>query len=132
MTNLFQAMSTFLHILIAFPVIGFVLVFIIVQLWKKDRKKSLAWAVNITNLLLIQAVTASYKVIWPDGASAWWLVLGLFAGLMALLAWLQIRLRGRISLKRISFSAWRLSFLVFSLTYLLLFGTGVWKTLQLS
>jgi len=131
-TNLFQAVSTLLNILITFPIIGFVLVFVAVQWWKKDRKKSLVWAVNITNLLLIQAVAVSYEVIWPNAGSAWWLVLGLFGGLIVLLAWLQIRLRGRISLKRISFSAWRLSFLVFCLTYLFLFGTGVWKTLQLS
>jgi hypothetical protein len=114
-----------------FPFIGFAVVYIAVFRWKKDKRYAVRWAVNVTNLLLIHAVMTAYSLLWPDAWSAWWWVLLLFLGLFLLIAWLQIRYRGRISLRKISVSIWRISFLLFSLAYLFLFTTGVWKTIQL-
>jgi hypothetical protein len=117
-------------ILTALPFIGFLLVYVIVYGWKKNRRLAGRWAVNITNLLLIRAVIAAYGVIWPEAVSAWWWVIGVYAAIISLLAWLQIRIKGRLSLRKIGVSAWRLSFLLFGLVYLLLFTTGVWKTMS--
>jgi hypothetical protein len=114
-----------------FPFIAFAVVYFVLLVWKKDKRFALQWAVNITNLLLIHAVITAYSLLWPEAWSAWWWVISLFAGLIALIAWLQIRMRGRISLRKISFSTWRISFLLFCLAYFVLFTTGVWKTMQL-
>ncbi|NGQ93702.1 DUF3397 domain-containing protein [Brevibacillus sp. SYP-B805] len=114
-----------------FPFIGFAVVYFAVFRWKKDKRYAVRWAVNITNLLLIHAVVTAYSLLWPDAWSAWWWIALLFLGLFLLIAWLQIRFRGRISLRKISFSIWRISFFLFCLAYLFLFTTGVWKTIQL-
>lgn len=118
-------------VVIAMPFIGFAIVYTLMVLWKKDRRKAIRWSVNITNLLLIQAVIVLYRVIWPEAWSAWWWVILFYAGLFTLLAWLQVRLRGKISLSKIGFSTWRITFVLFGIVYLVLFTTGVFKTMHL-
>jgi hypothetical protein len=118
-------------VVIAMPFVGFAIVYTTFYFWKKDRRKAARWAVNITNFLLIQAVIVQYGVIWPEAWSAWWWVVLLYAGIIALLAWLQIRLRGKISISKIGASAWRLTFLLFGIFYVVLFTTGVLKTMHL-
>jgi len=117
-------------LLTTLPFLGFLLVYVIVFLWRKDKRKAISCALNITNFLLIHAVIVAYGVIWPQAWSPWWWIIGLFLAIMGGLAWLQIRLRGKISIRKISFSAWRLSFLLFGLLYLVLFTTGIWKTMS--
>jgi hypothetical protein len=117
-------------LLTALPFLGFILVYVLVSLWKRDRRLAGRWAVNITNFLLIHAVIVAYDVIWPQALSAWWWVIGLYLVIMGGLAWLQIRLKGKISIQKIGFSTWRLSFILFGLLYLVLFTTGIWKTMS--
>ncbi|MFY0545546.1 DUF3397 domain-containing protein [Brevibacillus sp. H7] len=117
-------------ILTALPFVGFLLVYVVAYLWKRDRRLAVRWAVNITNFLLIHAVIVAYGVIWPQAVSAWWWVVGFYLVVVGLLAWLQIKLKGKISLRKISFSTWRLTFLLFGLVYLVLFTTGIWKTMS--
>lgn len=122
--------SFFWGIVIAMPFIGFAIVYTIMLLWKKDRRIAGRWSVNITNLLLIQAVIVQYNVIWPTAWSAWWWVILFYVAIISLLAWLQVRLRGKISLSKIGFSTWRITFVLFGIVYLVLFTTGVFKTMH--
>ena len=118
-------------IIATFPFIGFVMIYLTVMLWKKNKRRAVNWAVNITNFLLIQAVASQYALIWPNAWSVWWWIVLLFLGVLFLLGWLQVKVRGKLSLRKISFSTWRISFLLFSLAYVFLFTAGVWKTMQL-
>ncbi|MGE5704586.1 MAG: DUF3397 family protein [Clostridia bacterium] len=122
--------SYFWAILTALPIIGFILVYGIVFFWKKNHRLALQWSVSLTNLLLMKAVAVAYGVIWPDAWSAWvWIILTVL-GIAALLGWIQIKLRGKISLARIGFSTWRITFVLFGFAYLMLFSTGIWKNMQ--
>lgn len=114
-----------------FPFIGFVMIYLAVLLWKKNKRFAAKWAINITNFLLIHAVMSQYSLIWPNAWSPWWWIILLFLGLIVLLGWLQVKVRGKISLRKIGFATWRISFLLLCLAYLCLFTAGVWKTMQL-
>lgn len=130
MTLLASVWSNFWAIITALPMIGFILVYAIVFIWKKNHRLALQWSVSITNLLLIKAVAAAYGVIWPEAWSAWFWIVLIFVGIAALLGWMQIKFRGKISLSKIGFSTWRITFVLFGLAYLMLFSTGIWKNMQ--
>lgn len=130
MASLSSIWSYFWAILTAFPIIGFLLVYAIVFLLRKNHRFAMQWSICITNVLLIKSVAAEYGVIWPEAMSAWlWIVL-LFLCIASLLAWMQIRVRGKISLSKIGFSTWRITFVLFGLAYIMLFSTGIWKNMQ--
>jgi Protein of unknown function (DUF3397) len=118
-------------VLTVLPFLGFPLAYLIVQAWKRDRRLAGRWAVNITNFLFIRAVVAAYTVIWPAALSAWWWVTGFFLVTVGLLSWLQVKWKGKLSLRKAGFSAWRLSFPLFGLVYVVLFAMGIVKTMSL-
>lgn len=131
MTLLTTVWSYFWAIITILPIVGFFLVYGIMYAWKREHRKALHWSVTVTNLLLIQAVVAAYGIIWPTAWSAWWWVILLFTGVAGLLGWLQHRKRGRISARKIGLSTWRITFILFGLAYMVLFGAGIWKNMQL-
>ncbi len=118
-------------VIATFPFMGFVMIYLAVMLWKKNKRSAANWAINITNFLLIHAVTSQYSLIWPNAWSVWWWIVLLLLVIVVLLGWLQVKVRGKLSLRKISFSTWRLSFLLFCLAYVCLFTAGVWKMMQL-
>ncbi len=130
MTVLAKLGAFVVGILTAFPFLTFALVYVIVYAWKKDKRRALNWSVTITNLFLMHAVSVAYDLMWPGTWSVWWWIAAMFVTLVVCLAWLQIRVRGKVSLRKIGFSAWRLSFLLFCLGYVVLFSAGIWKTMQ--
>ncbi|MBO8162249.1 MAG: DUF3397 family protein [Brevibacillus sp.] len=117
-------------LIIVLPFVGFALVYTVLRLWTKDRRRSLQWAVNISNIFLIEAVVVYHGAIWPDAWSAWWWIILLFLLIASLLGWLQLRLRGKLSLVKIGFSTWRLSFVILCLAYFLLLTTGILQEMQ--
>jgi len=130
MTLLESVWSFLKGTLTVFPFLGFPLVYLLVYAVKRNKRLAGSWAINITNLLLIRSAVLTYGQIWPEGWSAWWWVIGLYLLLITLLGFLQIKWKGKLYLKKIGFSAWRLSFLLFGFLYVLLIATGVVKTMS--
>lgn len=129
---LMNLLSSIWGVLTTVPFLAFLIVYTLLFVVSRNKRLAVCWAVNITNVFLIHAVILAYDQIWPDSITVWvWIVLG-FALIASLLMWLQKQKRGRISLGKISFSTWRISFLLFSLAYFILFGTGIWKIMQIS
>jgi hypothetical protein len=118
--------------MIVLPFVGFGLVYGLLRLWLRDRKKSLLWAINVTNIFLIEAVVVFYSEIWPRAVSAWWWIVLLFLSVASVLGWLQYRLRGKLSLRKIGITTWRILFLILCCAYIVLFTTGIWKQLQVA
>lgn len=112
------------------PFLGFPIVYYLLWVWKRDKRLAGRWAVNITNLLLIRSVVVAYGEIWPDAMSAWWWIVCFYLVFIAVLGWMQVRWKGKLSLGKISFSVWRLSFLWFGLIYVVLITTGIFKTMS--
>lgn len=111
------------------PFLGFPLVYFMVYMIKRDKKLAGRLAVNITNLLVIRSAVSAYELIWPESFSAWWWVFCFYLVVIGLLGWIQVKWKGRLSLKKVGFSAWRLSFLWFGFVYIVLFTTGIIKTM---
>jgi Protein of unknown function (DUF3397) len=112
------------------PFLGFPIVYFLLYAWKRDKRLAGRWAVNITNLLLIRSVVVAYSEIWPNAMSAWWWISCFYLVFIALLGWMQVKWKGKLSLRKIGFSAWRLSFLWFGLIYVVLVTTGIVKTMS--
>ena len=128
---LMNLLSSIWGVFTTVPFLAFLVVYVLFRLRSKNKRKAVRWAVNISNVFLIHAVTLAYDQVWPDSITVWlWIVL-LFALIGSLFMWLQKRKHGRIFLGKVSFSTWRISFLLFSLAYIVLFGTGIWKLMQL-
>lgn len=111
------------------PFLGFPLVYLILYAWKRDKRLAGRWAINITNFLVIRSAVSAYGLIWPEALSAWWWVFGFFLVTIVLLGWIQVKWKGKLSLRKVGFSAWRLSFLMFGLVYIVLLTTGTIKTM---
>lgn len=122
--------SYFWAVLTALPIVGFALVYAIAFFSKKNHHDALKWSIYISNVLLIRAVAAAYVVIWPQAMSVWLWIILLFLGIAFLIGWMQVRVRGKISLSKIGFSTWRITFVLFGLAYIMLFSAGIWKNMQ--
>lgn len=122
--------SYFWATLTILPIIGFFLVYAIAFFIRKNHSNALKWSIHITNVLLIQAVSTLYGVIWPHALSVWLWIILLFLCIASLLGWMQFKVRGKLSLGKIGFSTWRLTFLLFGLAYIMLFSAGIWKNMQ--
>jgi Protein of unknown function (DUF3397) len=112
------------------PILAFALVYVGTYYWKKSQRIAIEWSVNVTNVFLIHAVHVAYRYIWPEAIGAWFWLLFLFAGIASTLGYLQKRIRGELSYKKIGFSTWRISFVLLSVAYLCLVSTGIWVTMQ--
>ncbi|KMZ40157.1 DUF3397 domain-containing protein [Brevibacillus sp. M2.1A] len=111
------------------PFLGFPIVYFILYGMTRNKKLAGRFAINITNLLVIRSAVSAYELIWPEAFSAWWWVFCFYLVVTILLGWVQMKLKGRLSLKKVGFSAWRLSFLWFGIVYIVLFTTGIIKTM---
>ncbi|BAH44830.1 conserved hypothetical membrane protein [Brevibacillus brevis NBRC 100599] len=111
------------------PFLGFPIVYFILYGMTRNKKLAGRFAINITNLLVIRSAVSTYELIWPEAFSAWWWVICFYLVVIMLLGWVQMKLKGRLSLKKVGFSAWRLSFLWFGIVYIVLFTTGIIKTM---
>ncbi|WP_400163180.1 DUF3397 domain-containing protein [Brevibacillus sp. TJ4] len=130
MTVLESIWSFLWGMLTVIPFLGFPIAYLLIFAWKRDKRLACRWAVNVTNLLLIRSTVVAYREIWPESVSGWWWVFSVYFLLIALLGWMQIKWKGKLSLKKAGFSAWRLSFLLFGFIYVLLITTGVVKTMS--
>lgn len=128
LANLWSYMWAFL---VTFPFAAFSLAYVIVFRMTKNTKRAVLWSINITNIFVINAISVMYSLNWPHAWSAWWWIVLYFLGFGSLLGWLQWRIKGKISLRKIGFSIWKLSFLLFGVTYVCLFGIGIWMKMQM-
>lgn len=127
-----QVLASIWGVFTTVPFLAFFLVYFITKAKTKNRKLAFQWSVNITNILLINSVAVLYAEIWPDGISIWiWFFLMILV-IAGFLGWLQRLKRGQVFWGKIGFSTWRISFLLFSIAYMALFGTGIWKLMQVS
>ncbi|WP_028986812.1 DUF3397 family protein [Thermicanus aegyptius] len=107
-----------------FPFISFFLIYGIAYVRTRNKKESLLWAVYITFILLLSAVGNLFKVVTGSWNGFWWL-LSLLLLVAALLLFLQWKKRGEILPGRVIRSSIFFGFLLFSLSYLILFIAGI-------
>lgn len=117
LSHLFAALA-------AIPFLTFLLIFVIVFRMTDDRRFSLSIAMDVTTLPLILAVSALWQYVWGFSHGGW-LSISLLFVLYALLALLQIRVKGKIEWRRLGRGGWRVAFGLFSVLYVILFLIGI-------
>lgn len=106
------------------PFLSFFIIYIIAYVRTKSKKESIRWAINITTLFLLFTVSGMMESITGSTAGFWWMIviLILCAGGLLLLQW---KIRQQIYLVKVLRSLWYVSFLLFSITYLILIPIGI-------
>ncbi|GGA20733.1 DUF3397 domain-containing protein [Paenibacillus physcomitrellae] len=106
------------------PIIPFLLVYGGYYLWKRDKRRSLLLAMDVTTLFLILSVSALFNQIFGTGFG-FYLVLLFMLVCGGLIGGAQNRLKGKVNPKRLVKAVWRLSFLLTSVAYLIFFIVGL-------
>ncbi|ANS75127.1 hypothetical protein AWM70_11375 [Paenibacillus yonginensis] len=105
------------------PIIPFLLVYAGSYIWKRDKRRSLLLAMDITTLFLILSVSALFNQIFGTGFG-FYLILLFMLVCGGLIGSAQNRLKGQVNPKRLVKAVWRLSFLLTSVAYLIFFIIG--------
>jgi len=108
------------------PFIPFLLVYFVSIVLKKEKKKSLLLAMDITTLFLLLSVSALFNNIFHNGFG-FYLFLLIILIAAGLIGGAQNRLKGKVDGKRLLRAVWRLSFLFMSVGYLVFMFVGLIK-----
>ncbi|WP_433946127.1 DUF3397 family protein [Paenibacillus sp. SN-8-1] len=103
----------------AVPIVPFLLVYMIHYIWngRRDRRRSLLLAVDVTTVFLILSVSALFKLIFASGFGFYLIVLLLLI-IGGLIGGAQNRMKGQVDVKRLLRAVWRLAFLGAGLAYI--------------
>lgn len=128
-------MTSFIFDIYAFlaliPLIPFLLVLFITYSFKKDRKRSIQMAMDVTTFFLIGIVAAMYDEIFPGSViNGIWIILLFFLVMAGLLGNAQTRLKGKINYRKLIRVIWRISFLILSVLYIIFFIIGLIKSMS--
>ncbi|RUT36394.1 DUF3397 domain-containing protein [Paenibacillus zeisoli] len=109
----------------AVPIVPFLLVYMIHYIWngRRDRRKSLLLAVDVTTVFLILSVSALFKLIFASGFGFYLIVLLLLI-LGGLIGGAQNRMKGQVDVKRLVRAVWRLAFLAAGFAYIIFVIVG--------
>jgi hypothetical protein len=106
------------------PVIPFLIIFLISYLWRRDSRRAVLLAMDVTTLFLILSVSGLFNQIFGTGFGIYLIVLFmLVAG--GLIGSAQNRIKGAVNPKRLVKAVWRLSFLTMSAFYVIFFIIGL-------
>lgn len=119
-----QFLANLYAIFATMPFVSFTLIYFIFMYRTKNKMESLKWAIHISMFFLMSAVSVMMNTVTGSTAGFWWIILILIA-VGGLLVWLQWKIRQRILLGRVLRTIWYLGFLVFTLSYIILFISGI-------
>lgn len=124
MERFFGFLMQFSAYLAVVPFIPFVLVWGAVYFLKKEKKKAVHWAMDVTTVFLIIAVAALYNEIFQS-TFGFYLLLLLFLLAFGLHGNAQQRKYGKVNLRRAGKVVWRLGFFGLSAAYVLFMAVGL-------
>ncbi|MNS12019.1 hypothetical protein D3C72_435740 [compost metagenome] len=101
------------------PIVPFLLVYMIHYIWsgKRNRRKSLLLAVDVTTVFLILSVSALFNQIFASGFG-FYLIMLLLLIIGGLIGGAQNRMKGQVDVKRLVRAVWRLAFLGAGFAYI--------------
>ncbi|MGD9678747.1 MAG: DUF3397 family protein [Vulcanibacillus sp.] len=102
------------------PIISFLLFAFIINFFIKSKKSSMIYSIYLTNILLISCVSAQINILFNFSYS-FIIVLVLIIIIITSLAFLQFKIRGKISYTKLLTSASKLFFILFNTIFFILF-----------
>ncbi|GBF11998.1 DUF3397 family protein [Tepidibacillus infernus] len=109
------------------PFISFFLIYYLMVFMGKEKKHAFNWAFHSTTILLFSAVSAQIKFIFQLKQGFWWVFFWVLF-LITSIGFLQWKIKRKISLRKIMIATSKLSFILFSIAYILFFVIGLFCT----
>jgi len=109
--------------LITLPLVGYLLIFILNKQITKNHKRSVQRAIDFSTLLLIISNHFLIVVIW--GESFLWLIFLILIVLALVFVLYHWKVRQEIEYSRVFKGYWRMNFLLFFFSYLVLIIFGI-------
>ncbi|MCP3771968.1 DUF3397 domain-containing protein [Paenibacillus sp. MZ04-78.2] len=126
MSALFGWLQQLYMFLAVVPFVVFIIVWVAVYYYTKDKRKATHLSMDITTLFLIGSVAFMSRNLFDSGMLLWTIVL-LFLVAAGLLGNMQNRLKGKIDLIKIARTLGRLGFVLLTACYVLLLFIGIGK-----
>ncbi|MFB6363784.1 DUF3397 domain-containing protein [Paenibacillus elgii] len=126
MSALFGWLQQLYMFLAVVPFVAFIIVWVAVYYYTKDKRKATHLSMDITTLFLIGSVAFMSRNLFDSGMLLWTIVL-LFLVAAGLLGNMQNRLKGKIDLIKIARTLGRLGFVLLTACYVLLLFIGIGK-----
>ncbi|MGM0902606.1 MAG: DUF3397 domain-containing protein [Bacillota bacterium] len=109
--------------LVTLPLVGYLLMFIFSKQLTKNHKRSVQRAIDFSTLLLIISNHFLIVVIW--GKSYLWLILLILITLAIIFVLYHWKVRQEIEYTRVFKGYWRMNFLLFFFSYVVLIIYGI-------
>ncbi|MDO7905421.1 DUF3397 domain-containing protein [Paenibacillus sp. JX-17] len=106
------------------PFIPFCIVFFITDKITGQRKQAVKLAMDITTFFLIAVVAGLFNHLFHS-SFGFYLILLLILIAFGLLGGAQNRMKGKVDFKRVIKAVWRISFLLTSMSYIVLIVIGI-------
>lgn len=120
---MFQFTSAVISFFVAFPVICYLLIFILSKQMTKKHKLSVHIALDISTLFFIISVHFLIISIWGKSMLSYILLVILFIGVFIVI--LHWKVKQEIIYKKVFRGFWRINFLLFFCAYLFLMAYGL-------
>ncbi|MCM3214851.1 DUF3397 domain-containing protein [Niallia taxi] len=120
---MFQFTSAVISFFVAFPIICYLLIFILCKQITKKHRLSVNFALDISTLFFIISVHFLIVSIWGESLLSYILLVILFIGVfMVILHW---KVKQEIVYRKVFRGFWRINFLLFFCAYLFLMAYGL-------
>ena len=121
-------LSSIYGVIVMFPIIGYILAFIIAKATSRNHKKSVLLAVDITTFIMLLSVHHLVKVVFNQS------YLGMIILILLVIAVVFVlfiyKSKGEIELDKVFKSIWRIYFILFVIAYIALMIIGIYKNIS--
>ncbi|CAH1209058.1 MULTISPECIES: DUF3397 domain-containing protein [Paenibacillus] len=108
------------------PFFPFIITYLAMVAWKKNKRAAFKVAMDVTTLFLIFSVSALFNLTF-DTQFGFYLTLLLILIALGLIGGAQNRLKGRVDGVRMFRVVWRMAFVVMSFSYILFTVFGLFR-----
>ena len=121
-------LSSIYGVIVMFPVVGYIIAFIIAKVIIRNHKKSVLIAVDITTFIMLLSVHHLVKVVFNQS------FLGMIILILLVIAAIFVlyiyKAKGEIELDKVFKSIWRIYFILFVIAYIVLMIIGIYKNIS--
>jgi Protein of unknown function (DUF3397) len=115
--------SGLLATLVTLPILSYILIFIGAKKWTKNHRRSVHTAMDLSTVFFIVSVHYLIIAIWNQ--HLFWMIMLIVLTIACVVVIVHYKVKQEIVFKKVLKGFWRLNFMCFFVTYILLFLYGV-------
>ena len=121
-------LSSIYGVIVMFPIVGYIIAFIIAKVIIKNHRKSVLLAVDITTFIMLLSVHHLVKVVYNQS------YLGLIILILLVIAAVFVlyiyKSKGEIELAKVFKGIWRIYFILLVIAYIVFMIIGIYKNIS--